>query len=583
MCWQLKIPRLYTLWGTKMSCRTFHINMKKLMPIQWGHQEAPAKFNFASDVIDHWASMEKAGKRSPGPALWWMNGSGEEIKWSFRELSEISKQTANVLSGACGLQRGDHVAVVLARVPEWWLVTLGCMRTGLVFMPGTVQMKSSDILYRLRSSKARAIVAGDEVAQEVDAVAPDCSFLKIKLLVSEKNREGWLNFKALLKDASTIHQCVETGSQESAAIYFTSGTSGPPKMAEHSHCSLGIKAKMDASSWTGLSTSEIVWTISDTGWILNILATFLEPWVLGACIFVHLLPKFDAQTILKVLSSYPINSLVCAPLIYRMLLQEDLSSYKFPHLHSCFSGGETLLPETLENWKAKTGLEIREFYGQTETGLTCRVSRTMKVKPGYLGTAFPHYDVQVIDEQGNVLPPGKEGDMAIRVKPIWPIGMFSGYVDNPKKTQANIRGDFWLLGDRGIKDPEGYFHFIGRTDDIINASGTYFCRYRIGPSEVENALMEHPAVVETAVISSPDPTRGEVVKAFVVLAAEFLSHDRDQLTKMLQEHVKSVTAPYKYPRKVEFVLDLPKTVTGKIERAKLRAKEWQTSGQAQAQ
>lgn len=548
------------------------------MPIQWGHQEAPAKFNFASDVIDYWASMEKAGKRSQGPALWWMNGSGEEIKWSFRELSEISKQTANVLSGACGLQRGDRVAVVLARVPEWWLVTLGCMRTGLVFMPGTIQMKSSDILYRLQSSKAKAIVAGDEVAQEVDAVAPDCSFLKIKLLVSEEKREGWLNFKALLKDASTIHQCVETGSQESAAIYFTSGTSGPPKMAGHSHCSLGIKAKMDAGSWTGLSTSEIVWTISDTAWILNILAAFLEPWVLGACIFVHLLPKFDAQTVLKVLSSYPINSLVGAPLIYRMLLQEDLSSYKFPHLHNCFSGGETLLPETLENWKAKTGLEIREFYGQTETGLTCRVSRTMKVKPGYLGTAFPHYDVQVIDEQGNVLPPGKEGDMAIRVKPIWPIGMFSGYVDNPKKTQANIRGDFWLLGDRGIKDPEGYFHFIGRTDDIINASG-----YRIGPSEVENALMEHPAVVETAVIGSPDPTRGEVVKAFVVLAAEFLSHDRDQLTKMLQEHVKSVTAPYKYPRKVEFVLDLPKTVTGKIERAKLRAKEWKTAGQAQAQ
>ncbi|GAB1292609.1 Acyl-coenzyme A synthetase ACSM2, mitochondrial [Apodemus speciosus] len=584
MHWLWKIPRLCIPWGTEMSCRTFHINIKKLMPIQWGHQEAPAKFNFASDVIDHWAGMEKskAGKRSSGPALWWTNGNGEEIKWSFRELSEVSKQTANVLSGACGLQRGDRVAVVLPRVPEWWLVTLGCMRAGLVFMPGTIQMKSSDILYRLQSSKARAIVAGDEVAQEVDAVAPDCSFLKIKLLVSEKNREGWLNFKALLKDASTVHQCVETGSQESAAIYFTSGTSGPPKMAEHSHCSLGIKAKMDAGSWTGLGTSDTVWTISDTGWILNILASFLEPWVLGACIFVHLLPKFDPQTVLKVLSSYPINSLVGAPLIYRTLLQEDLSS--------CFSGGETLLPETLKNWKAKTGVEIREFYGQTETGLTCRVSRTMKVKPDYLGTALPHYEVQIIDEQGNVLPPGKEGDMAIRVKPIRPIGIFSGYVDNPKKTQANIRGDFWLLGDRGIKDPEGYFHFIGRTDDIINSSG-----YRIGPFEVENALMKHPAVVETAVISSPDPTRGEVmeplsnmgrmlvVKAFVVLAPEFLSHDREQLTKVLQEHVKSVTAPYKYPRKVEFVLDLPKTVTGKIERAKLRAKEWKASGQAQAQ
>lgn len=562
-----------------MSIRTFQINSKKLTPIPWGNQEeVPAKFNFASDVIDHWANMEKAGKRPPRPALWWVSGSGEELKWNFRELSELSQQAANVLSGACGLQRGDRVAVVLSQVPEWWLVTLGCIRTGLVFMPGTIQMKSTDILYRLQSSNARAIVAGDEVAQEVDTVAPDCPFLKVKLLVSEKRREGWLNFKALLKDASSTHHCVETGSHEPAAIYFTSGTSGPPKMAEHSHSSLGIKAKMDADSWTGMDVSDTVWTISDTGWIVNIIASFLEPWTLGACTFIYFLPKFDPKTVLKVLSSYPINSMVGAPLIYRMLVQQDLSSYKFPHLHSCFTGGESLLSETLENWKAKTGLDIREFYGQTETGITCRVSRTMKVKPGSLGTAIPHYDVQVIDEHGNVLPPGKEGDIAIRVKPNRPVGIFSGYVNNPKKTEANIRGDFWLLGDRGIKDPEGYFYFLARTDDIINSSG-----YRIGPSEVENALMEHPAVAETAVISSPDPSRGEVVKAFVVLAPEFLSHDPDQLTKLLQQHVKSVTAPYKYPRKVEFVSNLPKTITGKINRAKLRTEEWRTSRRGQAQ
>ncbi|XP_041522410.1 acyl-coenzyme A synthetase ACSM2, mitochondrial-like [Microtus oregoni] len=579
MHWLWKIPRYCTLWGTQMSIRTFQINSKKLTPIPWGNQEeVPAKFNFASDVIDHWANMEKAGKRPPRPALWWVSGSGQELKWNFRELSELSQQAANVLSGACGLQRGDRVAVVLSQVPEWWLVTLGCIRTGLVFMPGTIQMKSTDILYRLQSSNARAIVAGDEVAQEVDTVAPDCPFLKVKLLVSEKRREGWLNFKTLLKDASSTHHCVETGSHEPAAIYFTSGTSGPPKMAEHSHSSLGIKAKMDADSWTGMDVSDTVWTISDTGWIVNIIAAFLEPWTLGACTFIYFLPKFDPKTVLKVLSSYPINSMVGAPLIYRMLVQQDLSSYKFPHLHSCFTGGESLLSETLENWKTKTGLDIREFYGQTETGLTCRVSRTMKVKPGSLGTAIPHYDVQVIDEHGNVLPPGKEGDIAIRVKPIRPVGIFSGYVNNPKKTEANIRGDFWLLGDRGIKDPEGYFYFLARTDDIINSSG-----YRIGPSEVENALMEHPAVAETAVISSPDPSRGEVVKAFVVLAPEFLSHDPDQLTKLLQQHVKSVTAPYKYPRKVEFVSNLPKTITGKINRAKLRTEEWKTSRQGQAQ
>ncbi|XP_053768588.1 acyl-coenzyme A synthetase ACSM2B, mitochondrial-like [Desmodus rotundus] len=448
--------------------------------------------------------MDEAGNRPLDPALWWVSGDGDEVRWNFSQLSELSQQVANVLSGACGLQRGDRVAVVLPRVPEWWLVTLGCMRAGLVFMPGTIQLKAKDILYRLQVSKARAIVAGDEVAQAVDTVAPDCPSLKTKILVSEKSQDGWLEFKTLLQGASTTHHCVETGSQEAAAIYFTSGTTGLPKMAEHSHASLGIKAKMDAGLWTGLQASDLVWTISDTGWILNILSSFLEPWTSGACIFIHLLPKFDPVVILKVLSSYPINNLVGAPIVYRMLVQQDLSSYKFPHLQNCFSGGETLLPDTLKNWKSQTGLDIREFYGQTETGLTCRVSKTMKVKPGCLGTAIPHYDVQVIDDKGHVLPPGAEGDLGIRIKPIKPIGIFSGYVDNLEKTAANIRGDFWLTGDRAIKDQDGYFQFMGRADEIINSSG-----YRIGPAEVENALMEHPAVVETAVISSPDPIRGE--------------------------------------------------------------------------
>ncbi|XP_038404785.1 acyl-coenzyme A synthetase ACSM2B, mitochondrial isoform X5 [Canis lupus familiaris] len=499
MYWLRKLQGLCILWRTQISSRTVRLHTKQLASLQWGHQEVPPKFNFASDMIDHWASMEKAGKRPPGPALWWVSGDGNELVWNFSQLSELSQQAANVLSGACSLQRGDRVMMVLPRVPEWWLVTLGCMRAGLVFIPGTIQMRTKDILYRLQVSKARAIVAGDEVAQLVDTIASDCPSLKTKLLVSEKSRDGWLDFRTLLREASTTHCCVETGSQEAAAIYFTSGTTGLPKMAEHSHSSLGLKAKMDIG-------------------------------------------------------------------------------YKFPHLQNCYSGGDALLPDILENWRARTGLDIRELYGQTETGITCRVSKNMKIKPGYLGTAIPHYDVQVLDDKGNVLPPGIEGDIGIRVKPIRPIGIFSGYVDSPEKTAASIRGDFWILGDRAIKDQDGYFRFIGRSDDIINSSG-----YRIGPSEVENALMEHPAVIETAVISSPDPVRKEVVKAFVVLAPQFLFHNLDQLTKELQQHVKSVTAPYKYPRKVEFVSELPKTNTGKIQRKKLRDKEWKTSRQAEAQ
>ncbi|XP_017500170.2 acyl-coenzyme A synthetase ACSM2B, mitochondrial isoform X3 [Manis javanica] len=561
-----KLQRVCILRGTQMSRSTAHLHTKHLASLQWGRQEVPAKFNFASDVMDHWASMEKAGKRSPGPALWWVSGDGVEVKWSFSQLNELSQKAANVLSGVCGLQRGDHVAVMLPQVPEWWLVTLGCMRAGLVFMPGTVQMKAKDILHRLQVTKARAILAGDEVAQEVDTVAPDCPSLKTKLLVSGKSRDGWLDFKTLLQEASTAHRCVKSGSQEAAAIYFTSGATGLPKMVEHSHSSLGIKAKMEAGAWVDLRASDIIWTISDTAWILNILTSFLQPWISGACTFVHLLPKFDPAVILKVLSSYPINNMVAPPIIYQTLLQQDISSYKFPHLQNCFSGGETLRPDILKSWRAHTGLDIREFYGQTETGLICKVSKTMKIKPGYLGTAIPHYDVQVIDGEGNVLPPGAEGDLAIRVKPIRPVGICSGYVDNMEKTAANIRGDFWVLGDRGLKDEDGYFQFLGRADDIINSSGVFF-RYQIGPLEVENALMEHPAVVETAVISSPDPVQGEVVKAFVVLAPQFLSHDKDQLTKELQQHVKSVTAPFKYPRKGDDlgVLQALSSLTGSLQ------------------
>ncbi|XP_074238073.1 acyl-coenzyme A synthetase ACSM2B, mitochondrial isoform X3 [Saimiri boliviensis] len=469
MYWLRKLQGLRALWGTQMPSHALHINNRQLVSVQWGHLEVQPTFNFARDVIDHWAEMEKVGKRPPDPALWWVNGNGEEVMWNFRELSEISQQAANVLSEACGLQRGDRVAVVLPQVPEWGLVILGCIRAGLVFMPGTIQMKSTDILYRLQMSKAKAIVAGDEVFQEVDTVASKCPSLRIKLLVSEKSWDGWLNFKKLLKEASTTHRCVVTGSQEPSAIYFTSGTSGLPKMAEHSHSSLGLKAKLDAG-WTGLQASDVAWTIADTGWIVYI-ACSLESWATGACTFVRLLPKFDPLVILKTLSSYPVKTMLTAPLVYRMLLQQDLSSYKFPHLQNCLTGGETLLPEILGNWKAQTGLDIREFYGQTETGLTCRVSKTMKIKPGYLGTAIPNYDVQVIDDKGNVLPPGEEGDIGIRVKPIKPIGIFSGYVDNPEKTAANIRGDFWLLGDQGIKDEDGYFQFLGRADDIINSSG----------------------------------------------------------------------------------------------------------------
>ncbi|CAO2583013.1 Acyl-coenzyme A synthetase ACSM5, mitochondrial [Lemmus lemmus] len=435
-------------------------------------------------------------------------------------------------------------------------------------IPGISQLTAKDLKYRLQAARAKSIITSDVLAPQVDAISADCPSLQTKLLVSDTSRPGWINFRERLREASTEHNCVRTKSGDSVAIYFTSGTTGAPKMVEHSQCSYGLGFVASGRRWMALTESDIFWNTTDTGWV-KAAWTLFSAWSNGACIFVHELSRVDAKTILDVLSSYPISSMVGAPLIYRMLLQQDLSSYKFPHLHSCFTGGESLLSETLENWKAKTGLDIREFYGQTETGITCRVSRTMKVKPGSLGTAIPHYDVQIIDDLGNVLPPGKEGDIAIRVKPNRPIGIFSGYVNNPEKTAEVECGDFYNSGDRAAVDEDGYFWFLGRGDDVINASG-----YRIGPAEVENALAEHPAVAESAAVGSPDQSRGEVVKAFIVLTPEFQSHDQEKLVKELQQHVKSVTAPYKYPRKIEFVPELPKTVTGKIKRKELRIKEF---------
>ncbi|XP_009681712.1 acyl-coenzyme A synthetase ACSM3, mitochondrial isoform X2 [Struthio camelus] len=452
--------------------------------------EVPEYFNFARDVLDRWTEMEKEAKRPKNPALWWVNGDGEEVRWSFEELGVLSRKVANVLSDACGLQQGDRVILILPRIPEWWLVNVACMRTGTVLIPGTQQLTAKDILHRLQKSKAKCIITDDSVAPAVESVGPECQSLKFKLLVSEGHREGWLNFKELLKRAPSDHHCVSTKHQDPMAIYFTSGTTGSPKMTEHSHGSYGI----------GLTVN---------------------------------------------------------------------GSYKFRSLRHCVSAGEPINPEVMGEWKEQTGLDIHEGYGQTETVLICGNFKGMKIKPGSMGKPSPGYEVKIIDENSNILPPGKEGDIAIRVKPTRPFCLFTCYTDDPEKTEATIRGNFYVTGDRGIMDEDGYFWFVGRADDVINSAG-----YRIGPFEVESALIEHPAVMEAAVVSSPDPIRGEVVKAFVVLTSDYVSRDPEKLMNELQDHVKKVTAPYKYPRKMEFVQQLPKTISGKIRRKELRQKEW---------
>ncbi|XP_069726391.1 acyl-coenzyme A synthetase ACSM3, mitochondrial-like [Phaenicophaeus curvirostris] len=532
-------------------------------------KEQPEYFNFASDVLDEWSKLEKDGKRPATPAFWWVNDKGEEVKWSFEELGFLSRKAANILSETCGLQRGDRVIAVLPRVPEWWLLNVACMRTGIVFIPGTSQLTAKDILYRLQASKAKCIITNDTLAPAVESVTSDCQFLRSKLIVAKGSRDGWLNLKELFAVTSADHECVKTRSQDPMLIYFTSGSTGSPKMVLHSHSSYGIGFATSGRHWMNLTPSDVMWNTSDTGWVKSAWSSVFAPWICGSCVFVHNLPQFKPAVIAETLSRYPITVFCTAPTAYRMLVQHDLSSYKFTSLKHCVSGGEPLNPEVMAKWKIQTGIDIYEGYGQTETVTICANMKGMKIKPGSLGKAVPPYDVQIIDEHGAILPRGEEGNIAVRVQPERPFCMFSEYLDNPEKTAASICGNFYVTGDRGIMDEEGYVWFVGRADDIINSSG-----YRIGPFEVESALIQHPAVLESAVVSSPDPIRGEVVKAFVVLTPAFVSHDQEKLTHELQQHVKKVTAPYKYPRKMEFVQALPKTATGKIQRKALRNKEW---------
>ncbi|XP_026311145.1 acyl-coenzyme A synthetase ACSM3, mitochondrial isoform X1 [Piliocolobus tephrosceles] len=566
-----------TIFG---SVRALHKNNRRATPQNFSNYESmkqdfkleiPEYFNFAKDVLDQWTNMEKAGKKPSNPAFWWINGKGEEVRWSFEELGSLSRKFANILSEACSLQRGDRVILILPRVPEWWLANVACLRTGTVLIPGTTQLTQKDILYRLQSSKANCIITNDVLAPAVDAIAPKCENLHSKLIVSENSREGWGNLKEMMKCASDSHTCVKTKHNEIMAMFFTSGTSGYPKMTAHTHSSFGLGLSVNGRFWLDLTPSDVMWNTSDTGWAKSAWSSVFSPWIQGACVFAHHLPRFEPTSVLQTLSKYPITVFCSAATVYRMLVQNDMASCKFKSLKHCVTAGEPITPDVTEKWRNKTGLDIYEGYGQTETVLICGNFKGMKIKPGSMGKPSPAFDVKIVDVNGNVLPPGQEGDIGIQVLPKRPFGLFAHYVDDPSKTASTLRGNFYITGDRGYMDEDGYFWFVARSDDIILSSG-----YRIGPFEVENALNEHPSVAESAVVSSPDPIRGEVVKAFIVLNPDYKSHDQEQLIKEIQEHVKKSTAPYKYPRKVEFIQELPKTISGKTKRNELRKKEWKT-------
>ncbi|MCX7007659.1 MAG: AMP-binding protein [Kiritimatiellaeota bacterium] len=517
----------------------------------------PQHYNFAHDVI------ERQGQERPDAlALWWVGEQGAgERKLSFGELSGELRRAAAFFA-AQGVRRGDCVLVILNRVPEWWVAVLGLIRLGAVPIPGTPLLTPKDIAYRIQAASVRAIITDAAGAAKVGA------FDGLRFLAGGA-QAGWTDFDAGVRTAQANPPYEPSRSSDPGIIYFTSGTTGEAKMVLHTQVSYGIGHRITGGDWLDLGERDLIWALADTGWAKTAWSNFFGPWLMGAAVFtLDMRGKFDPTVVLQTLAAYPITVFCCPATALRLLVRKDLKAFKFPHLRHCVSAGEALNPPVFKTWREATGLDIYEGYGQTESVLMVGNFRRAgrEIRPGSMGHAAPGYDLAVVDEDGVELPAGAVGQLAIRVQPQRPLALFQEYWRNPEENAARFVGPWYLTGDTVKKDDAGYFWFVGRADDVINSAS-----YRIGPGEVESALLEHPAVLECAAIGVPEEMRGEIVKAFVVPREGYTPDE--PLKHELQTHCKTVTAPYKYPRLIEFVPALPKTVSGKIRRTELRARE----------
>jgi acyl-coenzyme A synthetase/AMP-(fatty) acid ligase len=520
--------------------------------------EVPAHFNFTHDVVERWGVEQPEAL-----ALWWVNEEAtRERKVTFAELGQWARKAAAMFAER-GITRGQRVLVILPRVPEWWIAMLGLIRLGAVPIPGTPLLTPKDVAYRLEVAEAGAVVTDAENAGKV------AETFKGKRFIVGSDREQWERFEAAVERSPEAREYVPTGAEEPGIIYFTSGTTGEAKMVLHTQASYAMGHRITGKYWLDLKPGEMVWALADNGWAKTAWSNFFGPWIQGATVFsMDMRGKFDPGVILRALERYPI-SVFCAPATaLRLLVRKNLAACKFLRLRHCVSAGEALNPPVAAAWKDGTGLTICEGYGQTETVCMIGYFRGLgevAIRTGSMGRAAPGYDVAIVDEDGKELTAGKTGQIAVRVKPKRPLPLFAEYWKNAEETAGRYVGDFYLTGDTAYRDKEGYFYFVGRADDVINSAS-----YRIGPSEVESALQEHAAVLESGVVGVPEELRGEIVQAYVVLRPGYEASDA--LKRELQAHCKKVTAPYKYPRQIVFVPDLPKTISGKIRRVELRAR-----------
>jgi len=539
----------------------------------------PENFNFAYDVMDAWAE-----EKPDGLALLWTNDQGKEIRTTFKELKEQSDQAASYLQ-TLGIGKNDPVMLILKRRYEWWVVMLALCKIGAIVIPATHMLTKKDIVYRNTRASVKAIVCVDDsyVVGEIQKAMPDSPTVKAVVVVGEKKEDSktsetsgtsetsktsWHDWQSEWKLTPKFQRpAFVNNNSDTMLMYFTSGTSGEPKMVAHDylyamgHLTTGV-------FWHNLHEGSLHLTVADTGWGKAVWGKFYGQWFAGATVFVFDHEKFNADTLLRQMEKYKVTSFCAPPTIYRFMIREDLSKYDLSSLEYCTTAGEALNPAVFDKFKEKTGIQMMEGFGQTETTMTLGTFPWMTPKPGSMGIPNAQYNIDLLRADGTSCEDGEKGEIVVRVGDKKPIGLFKGYYRDDEKTREAWHDGVYHTGDMAWRDEDGYYWFEGRIDDVIKSSG-----YRIGPFEVESALMTHPAVVECAITGVPDDIRGMVVKATVVLGKEWKEKAGDDLVKELQQHVKKVTAPYKYPRIVEFVDELPKTISGKIRRVEIRQRD----------
>jgi acetyl-CoA synthetase len=521
----------------------------------------PGNFNFAYDVVDDIASSTP-----DRTAMVWCDDKGAEAFFTFAQMKYYSDKAANFFK-SIGVKKGDPVMLILKRRYEFWFCLLGLHKLGAICIPATHLLTPKDIAYRCNAADIKMIVSVPEdlVIKHVEEALPKSPTLVLKALIGE-SREGWLNFTEELEKADAGFTrpsgAGATVNSDILLLYFTSGTTGMPKMVQHNF-TYPLGHILTAKYWQKVADGGLHLTVADTGWAKAMWGKIYGQWISGAAVFVYDYDKFVPKDLLDVIVKHKVTSFCAPPTIYRFFIKEDLTKFDLSNLKHCSIAGEPLNPEVYNQFLKATGMKLMEGYGQTELTVTVATYPWMEPKPGSMGKPAPGYDIDLLDENGNSCDVGEEGQLVIHTDKRKPFGMFDGYYRDKELTNKVWHDDIYYTGDMAWRDEDGYYWFVGRADDLIKSSG-----YRIGPFEVESALLEHPAVLECAITAVPDPDRGQIVKATVVLSKNYTAGEA--LVKELQDHVKRVTAPYKYPRIIEFVPELPKTISGKIRRVEIR-------------